>query len=110
MDDLARDRETPAIAGGLSDAEARLRLVKDSPNELPVSKPRSVLRLAREVASESMFLLLVACGAIYMLLGDRQEALMLLGFVFVVMGISFVQQRRSERSLEALRDLSSPVP
>ena len=55
-----------------------------------------------------MFLLLVACGAIYMVLGDRQEALMLLGFVFVVMGISFVQQRRSERSLEALRDLSSP--
>ncbi|HEY4972776.1 MAG TPA: HAD-IC family P-type ATPase, partial [Steroidobacteraceae bacterium] len=33
---------------------------------------------------------------------------MLLGFVFVVMGISFVQQRRSERSLDALRDLSSP--
>ena len=43
-----------------------------------------------------------------MLLGDRQEALMLLGFVFVVMGISFSQQRRSEKSLEALRDLSSP--
>jgi Ca2+-transporting ATPase len=33
---------------------------------------------------------------------------MLLGFVFVVMAISFVQQRRSENSLEALRDLSSP--
>jgi Ca2+-transporting ATPase len=55
-----------------------------------------------------MFLLLVACGAVYLVLGDRQEALMLLGFVFVVMGISFVQQRRSERSLAALRDLSSP--
>jgi Ca2+-transporting ATPase len=108
MDDFVRDRETPAVAAGLSDAEARQRLAKDGPNELPVSKPRSVLRLAREVASEPMFLLLVACGAIYMLLGDRQEALMLLGFVFVVMGISFVQQRRSERSLEALRDLSSP--
>ncbi len=108
MVDLVRDRETPAVAAGLSDAEARQRLAKDGPNELPVSKPRSVLRLAREVASEPMFLLLVACGGIYMLLGDRQEALMLLGFVFVVMGISFVQQRRSERSLEALRDLSSP--
>ncbi len=108
MDELARDRVTPVVAGGLSDAEARQRLAKDGPNELPVSKPRSVLRLAREVASEPMFLLLVACGAIYMLLGDRQEALMLLCFVFVVMGISFVQQRRSERSLEALRDLSSP--
>jgi Ca2+-transporting ATPase len=108
MDDVVRDRQTPAVAAGLGDAEARQRLAKDGPNELPLSKPRGVLRLAGEVASEPMFLLLVACGAIYMLLGDRQEALMLLGFVFVVMGISFVQQRRSERSLEALRDLSSP--
>jgi Ca2+-transporting ATPase len=108
MNDAAPSVETPAIAPGLSDAEAKQRLAKDGPNALPVSKPRSVLRLAREVASEPMFLLLVACGAIYMALGDRQEALMLLGFVFVVMGISFVQQRRSERSLEALRDLSNP--
>jgi P-type Ca2+ transporter type 2C len=108
MDTVVQVSESPAVAAGLSDAEARRRLAKDGPNELPVSKPRSVLRLAHEVASEPMFLLLVACGAIYMLLGDRQEALMLLGFVFVVMGISFVQQRRSERSLEALRDLSSP--
>ena len=97
-----------ALAQGLNDEEAKQRLARDGPNELPVSKPRSVLRLAREVASEPMFLLLVACGAIYMVLGDRQEAVMLLGFVFVVMGISFVQQSRSERSLEALRDLSNP--
>jgi len=95
-------------AGGLSEAAARQRLARDGPNELPVSKHRGVLRLTWEVASEPMFLLLVACGAIYMVLGDRQEALMLLGFVFVVMGISFSQQRRSEKSLEALRDLSSP--
>src|SRR5512144_1914221 len=95
---------TPApIGNGLSDAEAHQRLVRDGPNELPVSEHRGVLRLLREVVSEPMFLLLVACGAIYMLLGDRQEALMLLGFVFVVMGISFSQQRRSEKSLDALR-------
>ena len=93
---------------GLSETEARSRFARDGANELPVSRPRSVLRLLRDVVSEPMFLLLVACGAIYMALGDRSEALMLLGFVFVVMGISFVQQRRAERSLEALRDLSSP--
>lgn len=93
---------------GLTGAEARARLARDGPNALPVSAPRSVLRLLREVVSEPMFLLLVACGAIYMALGDRQEAMMLLGFVGVVMAITFVQQRRSERSLEALRDLSSP--
>ena len=55
-----------------------------------------------------MFLLLIACGAIYLLLGDRTEALMLLGFVLVVVGISFFQERKTERALEALRDLSSP--
>ena len=33
---------------------------------------------------------------------------MLLGFVFVVIGITFYQERKTERALEALRDLSSP--
>ena len=93
---------------GLSTVEAQRRLAKDGPNELPVSRPRGLLRLLRDVVTEPMFLMLVACGAIYMALGDLHEALMLLGFVFVVMGITFVQQRRTERALEALRDLSSP--
>jgi P-type Ca2+ transporter type 2C len=99
---------TASLAEGLTEVEARRRLTESGPNELSVSKHRSVLRLLGEVASEPMFLLLVACGAIYMALGDRHEALMLLGFVLVVMGITFVQQHRTERSLEALRDLSSP--
>ncbi|PHV05212.1 ATPase [Janthinobacterium sp. BJB412] len=93
---------------GLSQAEAARRLAADGPNELPQSRPRSALRQLRGVVAEPMFLLLVACGGIYLVLGDRAEALMLLGFVFIVMAISFVQQRRSERSLDALRDLSSP--
>ena len=80
MDDVALALETPPDTRGLSSADARQRLAMDGPNELPVSKPRNLLRLAREVASEPMFLLLVACGGIYMVLGDRQEALMLLGF------------------------------
>lgn len=93
---------------GLDAAAAQARLARDGANELPASERRSGLRVLREVVTEPMFLLLVGCGAIYMLLGDRSEALMLLGFVFVVMGITFVQQRRTERSLEALRDMSSP--
>ena len=55
-----------------------------------------------------MFLLLVAGSLIYSILGDLQEALMLMGFVFVVMGITLYQERKTERALEALRDLSSP--
>jgi Ca2+-transporting ATPase len=93
---------------GLSEAEAALRLKAEGYNELPSSKKRSIFAIAKEVVSEPMFLLLVAGGAIYLILGDLQEALMLLGFVFIVMGITLYQERKTERALEALRDLSSP--
>lgn len=93
---------------GLSSVEARRRLELDGPNVLPSSHQRGALGLLRDVVLEPMFLLLVACGAIYLALGDRHEALMLLGFVLVVIAITYVQKRRSEKSLEALRDLSSP--
>lgn len=93
---------------GLSQKEAQARLAAEGYNELPSSRRRSIWRIAYEVGSEPMFLLLVACGTIYLLLGDIQEALMLLGFVFVVMGITLYQERKTERALEALRDISSP--
>ena len=93
---------------GLTQEEAVLRLAQDGHNELPSAKPRSLFGIAAKVVCEPMFLLLIACGAIYLTLGDRTEALMLLGFVLVVVSISFFQERKTERALEALRDLSSP--
>ena len=93
---------------GLSSAEAQRRLLAGGCNELPSAKPRSLLAIAWRVVREPMFLLLIACGGIYLLLGDLQDAAILLGSVFIVMGISFTQERKSERALEALRDLSSP--
>ena len=93
---------------GLSDGEAASILKEEGYNELPATKKRSFLAIAFDVVREPMFLLLVSCGAIYLFLGDIREALMLLGFVFVVMGITFFQERKTERALEALRDLSSP--
>ena len=95
-------------AQGLSEVQARERLAADGPNEVDASRPRGALRLLREVTLEPMFLLLLACGSVYMVLGDRHEALMLLGFVLVVIGISYLQQRRTEHALQALRELSSP--
>ena len=93
---------------GLSETEAAERLRKEGYNELPSSKGRSIFAIAYAVVREPMFLMLVACGVLYLLLGDVQEALMLLGFVFVVMGITLYQERKTERALEALRDLTSP--
>jgi Ca2+-transporting ATPase len=104
----ALEFETGSELGGLSSAEARARLRFDGPNELPSSKPRSLAAIAWDVVKEPIFVLLVACGTIYLFLGDMQEALMLLGFVFLVTGISFYQEHKTERTLEALRDLSSP--
>ncbi|MBF0410766.1 MAG: cation-translocating P-type ATPase [Candidatus Riflebacteria bacterium] len=92
----------------ISEEEAAERLISEGPNELPQSKARGLFDIAKDVASEPMFLMLVACGVLYLILGDLEEALMLLSFVFVVMGITFHQERKTERALESLRDLSSP--
>ena len=98
------------IAGisGLSDADAARRLKEEGPNSLPSGKKRSVFRIAFDILREPMFLLLVGAGIIYLVLGDLQEALILMSFVILVMGITFYQEQRTERALDALRDLSSP--
>jgi Ca2+-transporting ATPase len=93
---------------GLSKKEAAARLAAEGYNEIPSAKKRSFFIIALNVLREPMLLMLIACGVIYMLLGDIREALMLLGFVFVIIGITLYQESKTERALEALRDLSSP--
>ncbi|MEP6587913.1 MAG: HAD-IC family P-type ATPase, partial [Polaromonas sp.] len=93
---------------GLSAAEAARRLAAEGPNLLPGSAPKSSAAIVREVVKEPMFLMLLAAGGIYLALGDPAEALFLLGFVFVVIGITLAQERKTQRALESLRDLSAP--
>ena len=109
--DLPHDHPTDfdlAGVAGLAEAEARARFEQDGPNELPSQKPRRLFHIALEVATEPMFLLLVAAGGLYLVTGKPADALMLLGFVFVVMAITIIQERRTERALDRLRELSSP--
>jgi Ca2+-transporting ATPase len=93
---------------GLTAAEAAQRLKGAGPNELASSKPRTILAIALDTIREPMFLLLLACSILYLVLGDLGEALLLSAAIFVVMAITFVQEKRTERTLDALRDLSSP--
>jgi len=93
---------------GLSQAEAAQRLAAEGPNELPQPARRTLWRIALEVAREPMFQLLVAAGALYLVMGDGGEAAMLLAFVAMTMAITITQEQRTERVLEALRDLTSP--
>ncbi len=104
---MVHDFDTSTLVG-LTEAEVAERLRSDGYNDLPTSRQRSILEIALEVVREPMFLLLIVSGTIYLLLGDLEEALFLLAFVVVVMGITLYQTRKTERALEALRDLSSP--
>ena len=93
---------------GLSEKEAAATLKREGYNEIPSAKKRGFFSIAFSVIREPMLLLLIAGGIIYMVLGDIQEALLLLFFVFVIISITLYQERKTERTLEALRDLSSP--
>ncbi|MEQ9487942.1 MAG: cation-translocating P-type ATPase [Alphaproteobacteria bacterium] len=93
---------------GLSQSEAGSRLAAEGFNELPRARRRSALRIVFEVLREPMLGLLVAGGVVYLLLGSLEEALVLLAFACLSVGITVVQEARTERVLEALRDLTSP--
>lgn len=93
---------------GLSQIEAERILQIEGFNELPSQKKRGFFSILLKVLSEPMLLLLIGAGGIYLFLGDIKDALMLLSFVFVVVGITFYQEKKTERTLEALKDLSSP--
>ena len=98
----------PAPGSGLTSAAAAERLATDGPNELPAAERRGVLRVIADVLRQPMFALLCAGGVVYLLLGDRVEAILLLAFASLSVGITIVQESRSERVLESLRNLASP--
>jgi Ca2+-transporting ATPase len=93
---------------GLSHQEAERIIKTEGFNELPSQKKQGGFLILFRVLSEPILLLLIGSGIIYVGLGEMTDALMLLFCVFVVIGITFYQERKTERTLEALRDLSSP--
>ncbi|PAX59534.1 cation-translocating P-type ATPase [Brunnivagina elsteri] len=93
---------------GLPSATAIVRLKQEGYNELPSAQARNLLSLVWAAVQDPIFLLLVGGSIIYWILGDLQEALILIGFVFFMTGISLYQEGKTEHALAALRDLSSP--
>ena len=55
-----------------------------------------------------MLALLLVGGIVYLALGDLKEAIILVAFATMSIAITVVQETRTERVLEALRDLTSP--
>ncbi|MBI5505297.1 MAG: cation-translocating P-type ATPase [Deltaproteobacteria bacterium] len=105
---MSRSAPAAATLSGLTQAEASARLHAEGYNEIPRPDRRTFTRIVIEVLREPMFSLLLGAGAIYLALGDLEEALVLLVFATISVSIAVVQEARSERVLEALRDLTSP--
>lgn len=94
---------------GLTSSEAKRRQLSLGYNELPNREKKNLARIVFELITEPMIFLLLATVSIYFFLGDRNEALLLLLSVFGIIGIELYQNRKTEKSLEALRNLSSPI-
>jgi Ca2+-transporting ATPase len=105
---MSMTQEQVKAIKGLTDEQAGEKQKKEGLNELPGAKKKTIFHVIFEVMKEPMFLLLVACGALYLYFGDKEEAFMLLGFVGVIIGITVYQEGKTEKALDALRDLSSP--
>ncbi len=110
---MATDAKAALLPGasetlGLSGEEAARRLRRDGPNALPQPDRRRWPRLALDVLREPMLLLLIAATSLYLFLGEAGDAVVLAVSVALVVALTLYQELRSERALQALRDLSTP--
>lgn len=96
-------------ASGLSSSEVAAARKKFGYNELPDREKRSVLKIVVGLLTEPMLFVLVAIVIVYFFLGDRTEAFVLMVSVGVIIGINLFQDLKTEKALEALRNLASPT-
>ncbi|HWR87741.1 MAG TPA: cation-transporting P-type ATPase, partial [Acidiferrobacterales bacterium] len=97
-----------SVYTGLTSEQAAARLAQEGYNELAPPRRRNLFTSAIEVLREPMLSLLLASGAVYLILGSPRDALLLLASALVIIGITLYQSHKTERVLSALRDLSSP--
>ncbi|MES2585647.1 MAG: cation-translocating P-type ATPase [Pseudomonadota bacterium] len=77
-------------------------------NEISVADRKTVLKLLLRILAEPTFALLLLAGLIYLVIGKIDDALILIGFIFISVGITLFQERKSEKAIDALKELSSP--
>jgi Ca2+-transporting ATPase len=93
---------------GLSEQAAAARLLSEGPNALPAAESRTAVTILLEVLREPMLAFLLVGGFLYLALGDWKEGLILFVFAMFSIGVTILQETRTERVLQSLRALSSP--
>ena len=94
---------------GLTHAEAARRLVDGGPNELAPPPRPSILSMLWHTVTEPFILVLVAAGALAVILGETRDGLLILAGVVPIVAADVVTGYRAERALEALRAASAPT-
>ena len=107
MTPAAATAAMPTVAG-LTEKQAQARLRSEGYNDLPSKEVRRLGRIVADVLREPMFSLLLGAALLYLVLGDLTEGIVLVAFATISVSISVIQESRSERVLEALRDTASP--
>ena len=93
---------------GLTSEQAKALQVTFGRNELTPQKKTSFFRKVLHIIAEPMFLLLLIAAVIYFVLGEPRDGAIMLIFVLGVISIDVIQEWKTDRTLSALKELSSP--
>ncbi|MEH7637236.1 calcium-translocating P-type ATPase, SERCA-type [Bacillus velezensis] len=105
--DLLKATNT-SIKQGLTEKEVKKRLEKHGPNELQEGKRTPAIAVFFAQFKDFMVLVLLAATLISGFLGEYVDAVAIMAIVFVNGVLGFFQERRAEKSLHALKELSTP--
>ena len=93
---------------GLTSEQVENQREKYGFNELEKTKHKTLFTIVIEVFKEPMFLLLLACGVLYVILGDYREGIVLMSTILIMIGMTVIQHQKTQQALEALKQLASP--
>ncbi|WP_049628448.1 calcium-translocating P-type ATPase, SERCA-type [Bacillus sp. JFL15] len=105
--DLLKATNT-SIKQGLTEKEVKKRLEKHGPNELQEGKRTPAIVVFFAQFKDFMVLVLLVATLISGFLGEYVDAVAIMAIVFVNGVLGFFQERRAEKSLHALKELSTP--
>lgn len=94
---------------GLSTEEAKNRQLKYGKNEMSHTKKKNFWYNFFHVLKEPMFILLLTVSLIYFILGEQTDGLIMLIFVNVIIWIEIIQEWKTDKTLQALKELSDPT-
>ncbi|KAG4069253.1 hypothetical protein HA402_012106 [Bradysia odoriphaga] len=106
---MAGQINLPEHIKGLDDAAVDTSRAQFGSNIPPAPTTNTLTAILKEIVEEPMLVLLIAVTAIYFVMGELGEAYFMLAAIALVSGISFYQDSRSRKALEALEKMNEPL-